>query len=110
MDKDALLAKRLTTEELDVPDVGTIKIRALTRSEALQLGDKKNTVERERHILVCAMVDPEMTYQDVKAWQDNATPGELEVITTAIARLSGMLDTSAKEVTGRFPDDPEPGV
>ena len=104
MDKDFLTSRRLPTKDIPI-EGGVITVRALTRTESMQVGTKKETIERERFMLVCAMVEPPMTYQDVKAWQDCSPAGELEMVTTEIARLSGMLPGQQEEITRRFPDD-----
>lgn len=107
-----LLEARLSEKEIPVPGLGTIVIRALSREEALALTDDKNmsTKERERRLLVAAMVDPEVDHKDVVRWQKSAPAGEIEMITTEVARLSGMLEGQAKEETVRFPDESDDGV
>lgn len=106
MDKEALLKPRLPETEVDIDGVGTIRVRALTREEAIQVGDLKSTLDRERRMLTMAMVQPAMTIQDVQQWQRISPAAELEKVTTVIARISGMLPEEAKEATERFPEEP----
>lgn len=86
---------------------GTVLIRALSRDEALRITAKKDmsTQDRERHMLVAAMVDPPMDWRDVCAWQERAHAGDMERLTTEIARISGLLPEQAKEETVRFPGE-----
>ena len=103
-----LLARRLPTKVLDVPGVGQITIRGMTRLETLAMGKgDMDLAARERMMLVTAMVDPEIDNRDARAWQEASPAGELEAITNEIARLSGMLREQQKEETVRFPDGPE---
>lgn len=103
VDKDALFKPRTTEEELDVPGIGTIRVRALTRSEALEIRGKELPIaEMEQKLLAWAMVEPTLTVDEVRRWQDASAAGELEPITTAIARLSGMETSAPKEAMRRF--------
>lgn len=97
VDKAALFTRRLTEEDIELPGVGTIRVRALSRAEALQVTDKKMPVElMEQKLLSMAMVDPVMSEQDVRAWQEAAGAGELEPVTEVIQRLSGLRKEAAK--------------
>lgn len=91
MDKTKLFAKRLTEEEYELPGVGTITIRSLSREEAMRLrGKDMDYPTVERRMLAAAMVDPEMTEDDVLEWQSAADAGELEGVTRRIATISGL--------------------
>lgn len=97
MDKGALFTRRLAEEDIELPGVGTIRVRALSRAEALAVTDKKMPVaEMEQRLLAMAMVDPVMSEADVRQWQDAAGAGELEPVTEVIQRLSGLRKEAAK--------------
>lgn len=112
--------RRLSKADLLAPDLpeedypwkgGTIRIRALSREEALQVGDNKLDVKaRERLILVMALVEPEIDNRDAGLWQRASKAGDLERLTQRIARMSGMLQEQLKEETNRFPDGSESPV
>lgn len=90
---------------------GTVRIRGLNRDEALRLSEANlTTKERERQMLVAAMVTPTMDYKDVSRWQLKAQAGDIEKLTTRIAYLSGMLPEQQKEETVRFPGAPDDAV
>lgn len=79
------------TESID--GVGAITYRALSRDEVLNGRERnkgKTTAEIECYLVSLAMVDPVLTPEDVAQWQRMSPAGELERITTAIMRLSGM--------------------
>lgn len=96
--KEDLLKARFGLKELDVPGVGTVKIRSLSRAQALELRDKEIPVsEMEAKLLVWAMVEPALTLDEVKQWQANTPAGELQPITEEIARISGMVKSSPKD-------------
>jgi predicted transcriptional regulator len=97
MDKALLKKARLAEEDVDLPGVGVIRVRALSRAEALRVTDTEMPVTRmEQLLLSMAMVDPEMSEQDVAEWQSAASAGELEPVTEVIKRLSGLAEKAAK--------------
>lgn len=111
--KSKLLAPRAETSsgmpeaDVEVPGLGTVRVRGLSRLESMQLQALKGIQAQERRMLAMAMVDPAMTEAEVGQWQRVSPGGELEPVTTMVARLSGTLSTSAKEVVREFIADPE---
>jgi hypothetical protein len=101
MDKSKLIADRVTatTGEVEIPGVGTVKIRALSRWEMMQASKKAgdDPLIQERYILACAMLDPVMGEDDVAAWQKSSVPGEINEVAKAVNKLSGIGPDSAKE-------------
>lgn len=104
--KARLLKPRLGEEEIEIEGVGVVRIRALTRGEVLRLTPQKMAM-RERMMLTWGMVDPRMTEDEVAAWSKASPAGELERVTIAIARLSGLEVGQPKEVYKEFDDDPD---
>lgn len=97
IDKEKLLAERFGVEVVELPGVGEVKVRAMTRGEALQVRGKPDDVgAMERKVLSWTMVDPKMSEEDVKAWQDCSPAGEIQTVFEAVVRLSGMEVDSAK--------------
>lgn len=100
MDKAKLLAPRveLNTEDVEIEGVGTLTVRGLSRYE-LALMLKKypdDTASQERFTLATALVDPELTEDEVAQWQKAGTLGEIVAVTQAIHRLSGIGKDAAK--------------
>jgi hypothetical protein len=103
LSKEDLMKTRFGVEEVALPGVGTVKVRSLSRAQALELRDKEMPVaEMEQKLLAWAMVEPAMTISDVKEWQANSPAGELEPITKAIAQLSGMEASAPKKAMRDF--------
>lgn len=97
IDRDALLKPRTGEETVEIPGVGEVRVRALTRGEALSLKGVSDDVARiEQCVLSLALVEPEMSEADVKAWQDTSPAGEQQVVFDAVLRLSGMEQVAAK--------------
>lgn len=97
MDKATLTTRRVPTAELEIPGVGTITVRGLTRAELLLAGkNTDDTATMERRMLAFAMVDPEMSEKDVEAWQKASPAGEIGPISKKVNELSGLGD-AAKE-------------
>lgn len=103
--KDALFTPRLPEEEFEITGVGAVRIRSLSRAEMLRIRGKELAVdEMERRLLAASLVAPKLTEDDVRKWQEASVAGELEPLTKAIMRLSGLEATAPKEAVQRFRD------
>lgn len=103
LDVGALLAERFGVVDVELPGLGTVKVRPLTRSEALKLrGVELEVDEMERRLLSLAMVEPKMTEDQVRQWQDVSPAGELEPVAEAIIRISGMDKAAGKQAYADF--------
>ena len=97
IDKKALLARRLGEGDHEIEGVGTVRIRGLSRAEILELQALAGgTLISDRRMVSLALVDPKLTEDEVKTWQENSAPGEIEALTVAIAELSGLGVGAAK--------------
>jgi hypothetical protein len=105
--KARLLKPRLTEADVDVPGVGTVRVRGLNRAEAMAVQGANGPEATERRILALGMVDPSMTEAEAGAWQKASPGGEIEPVSRKIAELSGMLDGAAKDVVKTFRDGPD---
>lgn len=92
-------------DDVDIPGVGTIRVRGLTRTEVLSVrkaADNAGTVDGprvlvlERKLLSAGMVDPKLSEDDVRTWQNVCPAGQLEPVTEKIQELSGLLEGSEK--------------
>lgn len=103
IDKEKLLANRLKTETVSIPDVGEVVVRALTRAEAFQFTDKDlQPDDMERRLLAAALVDPELTTDEVAAWHSAASAAEVQPVVEAIVRLSGLEVDAPKQAYKQF--------
>lgn len=103
--KADLLAKRSGgTRKVDVPGVGQVEVRGLTRGEALsiQKSGALEAADMEALLISLAMVDPALTPDEVRQWQDVAPAGELEPISEAIQEMSGLKASVVKEQMQSF--------
>jgi hypothetical protein len=108
IDKEALLAPRLAEREVVLP-VGSVRVRALNRIEAMRVqaaGEAGGPAAADRVMIALGMVDPVLTEAEVSAWQASAPAMELEPVTDAIAALSGMQPDATKAAYKGFEDDP----
>ena len=104
IDKAALLASRgIGGETVEIPGVGEVKVRGLTRAEVLSIqNDDLDAAGMERKLLAFAMVEPQLTEDEVAEWQKVAPAGELEPISDAIQKLSGLAVKQVKAEMRRF--------
>lgn len=97
MDKADLLRRRLPEREVELPGVGTVRVRGLTRAEALEVQKRQGDVAAmERLILSLGLVDPVLTEDEVGEWYAAAPAGELEPVSQAIVDLSGLGEGATK--------------
>lgn len=104
MDKAELFKDRLPEADVEIPGVGTVRVRGLTRAEVLKVrkatdsenmsGDRALVLERK--LIATAMVDPVLTEAEVCQWQEKATAGELEPVIAKLQELSGLLPGDSK--------------
>lgn len=127
VDKAKLLAKRAATpsgmpeDDVDVPGQGTVRVRGLSRAEQL-LTVKQGDIDAagnpditrvqaiEGRMLAMAMVDPEMSEDEVATWQGCGGSNEIEPVVEKIQELSGLLPGQAKELTKSVPREPRARV
>ncbi len=104
MDKNKLIADRVINAraQVRIDGVGTITVRALSRMEFLDSQDVANDGARERFVLSRAMVDPVMTEEDVKKWQEGSPGFEINMVANRINELSGLRKGADKS---GLPDD-----
>lgn len=97
MDKSLLKKSRIVEELVEIPDVGTVRVRALNRTQAHAVqGVEMSNVEAEKLLLSLALVDPVMTPEEVEEWQNNSSAGEIMPVVNTILRISGMEQNAAK--------------
>jgi len=104
VDKESLLKPRLGEATVDIPGVGTVRVRALTRGEVMVVRKATDTEQMdgpralvlERKLLAKAMVDPPLTEDEVGRWQEVSAAGELEPVVAAVQELSGLVEGAPK--------------
>lgn len=110
MDKAQLFEPRLPEADVELPGVGTIRVRGLNRGEGLALQKIEDLGERDRHMIAMGVIDPQLSVSEVKRWSEAAPVGELERVSDAIARLSGMLEGADSAAYKSAPDESGPTV
>jgi len=113
VDKDLLFKPRASTasgmreDDVEVPGLGTFRVRALSRFEALHVQEADGVAATERRVLSLGLVDPKLTEAEVGRWQKVAEAGELDPVSSRIAELSGLAPESAKEQVKEFEANPD---
>lgn len=122
MDKADLFKPRLPEDDVEIPGVGSVRVRGLNRKEAVHVQLTDDPEERDRRVLAQGLVDPMLMVPgmlhslgdkrcakcaEVGQWQEAAPAGELEPVSERITELSGLADGAAKEVYKEFEADPE---
>lgn len=92
VDKAALLGGRaFGVTSVPIPGMGVIKIRPLSRAEALEAyGKQMEAAQMEQVLLSKACVEPTFTQAEIAQWQASSAAGEMVIIVDAILELSGM--------------------
>lgn len=103
IDKKALLTAAFPEEIVELQRGGCVKVRAMTRGEALQIAGKKMPLaESERWVLSRTVVEPKLTEEDIAAWQEASPAGEIQEVFETVNRLSGMEEEADKEAYKQF--------
>lgn len=116
LDKDKLLAPRADTDsglpedDVEIPGVGTVHVRALTRGEVYQVQRPEQWVDSERKILAFGMLDPVLTEKEAGRWQESAPAGEIDVVVDRIRELSGITEGASKSGVQDAGEGPDAGV
>ncbi|WP_030488194.1 hypothetical protein [Micromonospora chokoriensis] len=110
VDKAALFRPRCTEQDVDLPGLGVVRIRALTRAEVIRISEaakanEGNPAATEALSLSLAMVDPQLTEDEVRQWTAVAGFGEIETLNTAINKLSGIAGRADKEAYKSLRDE-----
>jgi len=124
MDEDLkarLLKPRLKEEPVEIEGIGTVRVRALNRKEAVHVQEAGGPEERDRRMLAMGLVDPlfMLPYPTLHSlgatacakcapigeWQESSPAGELEPVSDKILELSGLADTAPKEAYKKFEAD-----
>ena len=111
MDEDLkarLLKPRVPEGTVDL-EIGTVRVRGLSRGEVFMTQQAKGVEASERKIVAIGMVDPEMTEDEVRQWQRSSPAGEMEAVVDKISELSGLNKSAEKRAMASFRDD-GPGV
>jgi hypothetical protein len=114
MDKEALLKGSLPEVEVEIPGKGAVRVRGLSRAEYLQMGiiGQEDLERAEVYMIGHGLVDPALSVEEIRKWRDAVNAGEVDVVTEAINKLSGLNETALKDAVSTFrggPDD-APGV
>lgn len=102
--KARLLARRLGSEVVPIDGVGDVTVRGLNRDESILVGQESEVADRDRIMVSLGMVDPVMTVDEVREWQQSGPGGEIEDVSRAIARLSKMIPGADKESYKSVPE------
>jgi len=103
LSKTDLLRKRFGVEDVEIPGVGIVRLRPLSRAEVLELeGKEMPAAVAEQKLVARAMVEPKLTEDDVAQWQANSPAAEIQPVIEAIARMSGIEPNVSKEALTQF--------
>jgi len=76
---------------VNIPGVGTITVRAITRFEQMVFSKAAagDVTVFDRKQLAAALIDPELSEDEVGRWMEAAPAGEISIIVGIIGELSG---------------------
>ena len=99
--REEILAKAVDQEVVTLPSGGTVKVRGLTRDEAMEVRKRPDDAARDNYMIATGMVEPVLSEDDVALWATTAPAGDSVEITRAIGRLSGMVEGAGKSGPSR---------
>jgi len=90
LSKGELLARRVPEADFEIEGVGSVRIRGLTRAEAIELRKVDDAAVADRRMVALGLVEPRLSEAEVKTWQENSGIHEIEALTVAIGELSAQ--------------------
>lgn len=95
--REEILARATGGEVVTLPSGGQVKIRGLSRNEAIGVQEREGAAARDNYVVATGLVDPAMSEDDVAAWGElPGGAGDLVEISREISRLSGMSEGAGK--------------
>lgn len=90
-DKDKLLAPRLPEDTVEIPGMGTVRVRGLSRGEFYALRKvTSDELDYDSKVLARCMLEPAMNEDEVRQWIRSAPAGEHSPVFSKINELSGI--------------------
>lgn len=99
--REEILARVVGQEVVTLPSGGEVRVRGLTRDEALQVQEAEGTAARDNTIIALGMVEPSLTVEEVALWAQTAPAADSVTISRAVAELSGMGEGAGKSGVAR---------
>jgi hypothetical protein len=90
MDKNKLLSQKHDSVPFELEGLGEVQVRPLTRKQIHICQAQSDTLEFEARAVSFALADPELTFDEVKAWMDVAIAGLFEPLIEKIQEISGL--------------------
>ena len=108
--KEELLKQRFGIRPYEIPDLGEINVRPLTRAEAVHIADKEmDKTELEAYLLSCAMVEPKLTSSAVRccAFTGPGPPSPTDSSWARAGRSAAQNNTTkAQAAASRWESEP----
>lgn len=102
MDKAVLLKGYLPEDDVELPSgLGTVRVRGLSRQEAVAVSNIDDQVAMERRAMAMGMLDPVMSEDEIDAWSASAVAADVQAVAQRISELSNMAPGSGKGRTSR---------
>ncbi len=103
VDKASLLALTLPQDSVEVPGLGSVTVRGLSRAEVVRLqGECATPDELENETLAAGMVEPALSVEEAATFRANAPSDVVRAISDPILALSGLGRGQQTEKERRF--------
>jgi len=98
LSKEELLANRgLPEDVVEIPGLGSVRVRGLSRKEFLRLNEGDDGFDFEDRAMSAGMLEPKLTIEEVSQLRDLSPGMELQAVFMKINELSGVGKDAAKE-------------
>lgn len=100
--REEILNKTIGHVVLTLPSGGQVKVRGLTRNEAIAVQQLEDMREKDNAMIAAGLVEPAMTVDDVAAWAEiPGSAGDTTEVSFQIATMSGFSEGAGKSGVGR---------
>jgi hypothetical protein len=91
-----ILARKVGHEVVPLPDGSTVEIRGVTHAQVATANKLADVNETTAYLVSCALVDPELSFDDALAWSKSGDAGDITAVADAISVLSRLNEGAGK--------------
>jgi hypothetical protein len=99
--REEILAKTRGEETVELKSGGSVRVRGLSRNEALAVQECEGTAARDNLMISLGMIEPKLSVEDVAAWADAGSAGDAADVGETIGQLSGFREGAGKSGVSR---------
>lgn len=95
--REQILARKIGKGTVTLEDGETVAVRGVSHAQVVEGQERfEKGNDRVAWLLHCALVDPEMTYEECLLWTEQDGPGDIDRIMDEVRAMSRMGEGAGK--------------